>query len=167
MKLPTRIDSFSGSWGVLSNFTPCEVLLADDGVTYPSVEHAYQAAKTLDLGKRLKFVLNGITPGMAKQMGKKLKLRPDWEEVKIGVMRDLLMQKFSPSIPKRKLLSTFQAVLIEGNHWHDNYWGNCSCELCAGTEGENMLGKLLMEVRQHYGHGGTYESFRAAAGGRS
>ena len=157
MKLPAKIDSFSGPWGFLSNFAPCEVLL-DDGVTYPSVEHAYQAAKTLDLGKRLNFVLTGITPSMAKQMGKKLKLRPDWEEVKVGIMRDLLMQKFNPSILRRKLLSTFQAELIEGNWWNDTFWG-----VCNGV-GENWLGKLLMEVRQHYGHGGTYESFKAAAG---
>jgi len=158
MKLPTLIDSFSGPWGFLSNFAPCEVLL--DGIAYPSVEHAYQAAKTLDFEKREKFLFSGITAGMAKRMGKGLKLRPDWEEVKIGIMRDLLMQKFSPSILRRKLLSSFQAVLVEGNHWHDNYWGNCTCELCYGTEGENMLGKLLMEVRRHYGLGNDYGDYK-------
>lgn len=156
MKLPTRIDRFWGEWGFLSNFAPCEVWL--DGVKYPSVEHAYQAAKTLDLEQREKFLLNGITPGMAKRMGKTLKLRPDWDGVKMGIMRDLLMQKFSPSILRRKLLSTFQAELIEGNTWGDTFWG-----VCDGI-GENWLGKLLMEVRQHYGHGGTYESFKATAG---
>ncbi len=158
MNLPTKIDSFSGVWGFLSNFTSCEVML--DGEKYASVEHAYQAAKTVDLKQRWKFQCD-VTPGMAKRMGQALKLRPDWEEVRVDIMRDLLMQKFSPSIPRRKLLSTFQAELIEGNTWNDTFWGVC------GGVGENMLGKLLMEVRQHYGHGGTYESFKATAGGRS
>jgi ribA/ribD-fused uncharacterized protein len=149
-QLPTIIDSFSGPWGFLSNFAPCEVLL--DGVAYPSVEHAYQAAKTLKLEQREKFLLNGVTPAMAKRMGRGVKLRPDWEEVKVGIMRDLLMQKFRPTILRRKLLSTFQAELIEGNRWGDTFWG-----VCNGV-GENWLGKLLMEVRQFYGLGGTYGS---------
>lgn len=164
MNLPTLIESFTGPWAFLSNFGPSEVVLWDDGVAYSSVEHGYQAAKTLNFKQREKFLLNGITPGKAKQMGKTLRLRPDWEEVKVDIMRDLLMQKFNPTILRRKLLTTFQAKLVEGNHWHDNYWGNCLCQLCEGTDGENMLGKLLMEVRKHYGHGGTYASFKAACG---
>ncbi len=150
-QLPTIIDSFSGPWGFLSNFAPCEVLL--DGVAYPSVEHAYQAAKTLKLEQREKFLLNGVTPAMAKKMGRGVKLRPDWEEVKVGIMRDLLMQKFNPTILRRKLLSTFQAELIESNTWHDNFWGDCRCGSCKNTVGLNWLGKLLMEVRRHYGLG--------------
>ena len=156
MQLPTKIDSFSGTWGFLSNFAPCDVWL--DGVKYTSVEIAYQAAKTLILKQREKFLLNGVTPAMAKKMGRGLKLRPDWEEVKVGIMRDLLMQKFNPTILRRKLIATFQAELIEGNFWGDTFWG-----VCRGV-GENWLGKLLMEVRKHYGSGGTYESYRAACG---
>lgn len=151
MKLPTRIDSFSGTWGFLSNFPPCEVWL--DGVKYTSVEIAYQAAKTLDLKQREKFLLNGVTPAMAKKMGRGLKLRPDWEGVKIGIMRDLLMQKFKPTTLRRKLISTFQAELIESNTWHDNFWGDCACFSCSEILGLNWLGKLLMEVRRYYGLG--------------
>jgi ribA/ribD-fused uncharacterized protein len=160
VKLPTRIDSFTGVWAFLSNFHPSEVYL--DGVVYASVEHAYQAAKTLDLKQREKFCFLGVTPARAKKMGRSLKLRPDWEEVKIGIMRELLMQKFSPSIPKRKLLSTFQAELIEGNYWHDTFWGVCmgKCDFPHAPLGENWLGKLLMEVRKHYGFGHTYGDYK-------
>jgi ribA/ribD-fused uncharacterized protein len=163
VKLPTRIDSFSGSWSFLSNFHPAEVYL--DGVKYASIEHAFQASKTLDLKRREKFTYL-IKPAAAKKMGRDLPLRPDWEEVKVGIMRELLMQKFSPSIPKRKLLSTFQAELIEGNWWHDTFWGVCDGSgrhwKCPGHEpyGENMLGKLLMEVRKHYGFGHTYGDYK-------
>jgi ribA/ribD-fused uncharacterized protein len=155
LKLPTKIDSFTGPWAFLSNFSPCEVLL--DGEKYASVEAAYQAAKTLNAAAREKFRFLGVTPARAKRMGRSLKLRPDWEEVKVGIMRDLLMQKFRPSIPKRKLISTFQAELIEGNHWHDTFWGMCMgrCDSPHAPFGENMLGRLLMEVRQFYGLGGV------------
>ncbi len=172
MKLPTKIDSFTGVWAFLSNFHPGEVRLwvTVDGMihtrevpdakveAYGSLECAYQASKTLDAKKREKFTYF-IKPNKAKQMGQELKLRPDWEEVKIGIMRDLLIQKFKPSILRRKLLSTFQAELIEGNYWHDTFWGLCDGSgrhwKCPGHEpyGDNWLGKLLMEVRRHYGLG--------------
>ena len=171
MNLPTRIDSFTGAWGFLSNFAPGEVKLwvTADGMVfarevpdatvevYASVEHAYQAAKTLNAASREKFRFAGVTPARAKRMGRSLKLRPDWEEIKVGIMRDLLMQKFRPSILRRRLLSTFQAELIEGNHWHDVFWGVCmgKCDFPHAPLGDNMLGKLLMEVRQHYGLGGN------------
>jgi len=171
VNLPTRIDSFTGVWGFLSNFAPGEVSLwvtADGEVyahevpdatveVYASVEHAYQAAKTLNAAVREKFRFAGVTPGRAKKMGRSLKLRPDWEEVKIDIMRGLLMQKFRPSILKRKLLSTFQAELIEGNYWHDTFWGVCmgKCDFPHAALGENWLGRLLMEVRQFYGLGIT------------
>jgi ribA/ribD-fused uncharacterized protein len=169
VNLPTRIDSFTGPWAFLSNFAPGEVQLwvTADGMVYAhevpdavievyaSVEHAYQAAKTLNAAVREKFRFAGVTPGRAKKMGRSLKLRPDWEEIKVGLMRDLLMQKFRASILKRKLLSTFQAELIEGNYWHDTFWGVCmgKCDFPHAPLGENWLGRLLMEVRQFYGLG--------------
>lgn len=149
--LPTEIKSFSGQWSFLSNFYLCTVKY--DGANYPSVEHAYQAAKAADPKRRATFQLVGVSPGKAKSLGRKLILRPDWEEVKVGIMRDLLIQKFYPTLLRRKLLSTFTAVLIEGNYWHDQYWGVCNGDCLYGPHepsGENMLGKLLMEVRNHY-----------------
>jgi ribA/ribD-fused uncharacterized protein len=152
VNMPTEIRSFSGDWGFLSNFYPCTVVL--DDVQYPSVEHAYQAAKTLSPKQREKFLYAGVKASDAKRMGASLSLRPDWAEVKIDIMRDLLMQKFYPTILRRKLLCTFSANLVEGNWWHDEFWGVCEGNCKQGpheANGTNWLGVLLMEVRKHYG----------------
>lgn len=145
----TRIASFSGAWSFLSNFYPVVVKL--DGEEYPSVEHAYQAAKFLDPKIREKFRMPGLAPGQAKNFAKHLQLkglvRPDWKQVNLGVMRDLLVQKFTYSILRRKLVATFGAELVEGNYWHDNFFGDCLCDECLSIPGQNYLGRLLMEIR--------------------
>src|SRR4051794_10492805 len=69
-----KIDSFQGEYRFLSNFWPAEVVY--EGVTYPSVEHAYQAAKTLSIEER-KRIASLPTPGEAKKEGQKLIKRPD------------------------------------------------------------------------------------------
>jgi len=166
MEMPTRIGAFKGSWSFLSNFYPATVKLwitatgmvfaADPQKPdwnpvefYPSVEHAYQAAKFLDPRIRARFQWATMSAGQAKAMGYDLRdqVRADWKEVSLEIMRDLNRQKYTPSILKRKLLATFQAELIEGNWWHDNFWGNCLCEDCEDKPGLNHLGKILMEVR--------------------
>lgn len=75
-------------------------------------------------------------------IGKEEQIRPDWEEIKISVMRELIFQKFTnnPQL-KQMLLDTEDALLEEGNTWEDTYWG-----ICNGI-GENNLGKILMEIR--------------------
>jgi ribA/ribD-fused uncharacterized protein len=134
----TPILSFRGT--TFSNFLPCPVEL--DGVTYPSVEHAYQAAKTNDPAQRER-VRGMPTSGKAKQAGRKVTIREDWEESKIEVMRGLLRQKFAPGTEcARLLLETGERELIEVNTWGDRFWG----ESPRGV-GENHLGKLLMERR--------------------
>lgn len=151
--IPTRIDSFKGRWATLSNFSGA--IINFEGKEYPSVEHAFQAAKTLNPKKREPFTFP-IPPGHAKRIGRELELRPDWEEVKLEIMKRLLLQKFGQSLNKRILISTFKAELIEGNWWHDIFWGVCDGSgrhfKCPGHApyGENHLGKLLMEVREHY-----------------
>lgn len=130
---------------VFSNFAPARVSL--DGIEYPTVEHAYQAAKTFD-GHERQWIAMADRPGEAKRRGRKVKMRPDWDAVKVGIMLDLLTQKFSDPERHRQLLDTGDAPLVEGNNWHDNYWGICNCggPRCA-KGGENMLGRLLMEIR--------------------
>ena len=141
-----RIDDFSGNYHVLSNFSPAPVTL--DGVQYPTVEHAYQAAKILEPEGR-EQILAASTPGLARKMGRKLTARPDWPEVRVEVMRDLVRQKFEdhPDL-KNILLATGDAELVEGNTWHDNFWGQCRCSRCAADRGLNWLGRLLMATRQ-------------------
>ena len=132
------IDSFTGPFDFLSNFFALKVVL--DGVEYPTLEHAFQAAKTHAAEERAK-ILNCPTPGSAKRMGKKVKLRPDWENVKLGIMEALVRQKFGDPELKARLLKTRDRVLIEGNHWNDTFWG-----VCRG-KGRNHLGRILMKVR--------------------
>ena len=134
------IDKFSGKNRWLSNFWPAEVEL--DGMTYASVEHAYQAAKTLNMEDRGLF--QGVTASVAKSLGKKLAVRDDWNEIKIAVMTDLNLQKYTkhPELAA-KLIATGDELLVEGNTWGDVFWG-----VCKGI-GDNHLGKILMEIRKN------------------
>lgn len=134
------IGKFSGKNRWLSNFWPAEVEL--DGMLYSSVEHAYQAAKTLNMEDRALF--QGITAGVEKSLGKKLVVRDDWNEVKIAVMTHLNLQKYQnhPELAAN-LIATGDQQLVEGNTWGDVFWG-----VCNGV-GENHLGKILMEIRKN------------------
>jgi len=150
-QLPTLIDRFIEPWSFLSNFYSCTVEY--EGEVYHSVENAYQAAKAADPKRRSTFQLPGVTSGQAKSLGRKLIIRPDWDEVRVDIMRDLLLQKFYPTILRRKLLCTFTANLVEGNNWHDLFFGVCDGTCRKGPhepEGLNHLGRLLMEVREYY-----------------
>jgi hypothetical protein len=142
------IDSFTGDHAFLSNFAPCRVRCADDpdGWTYPSVEHAYQASKTLSAPQR-HAVLAAPNPGAAKRLGRTVDLRGDWDAVKGGVMLGLLRQKFAAEPYRSMLAGTGEARLVEGNRWHDQEWGDCCCHAHAGEPGANMLGVLLERVR--------------------
>lgn len=135
------INSFSGRHRFLSNFWPCKIRYGN--LVYPSVEHAYQAAKTLNRDSKQEIALVR-NPGLVKHMGGRLRLRPDWPEVKLEIMRDLTIIKYSDRELQENLLSTGDKELIEGNYWGDTYWG-----VCRGT-GENHLGIILMEVREIY-----------------
>ena len=141
-----EITSFRGEHRFLSNFWPCEVDL--DGFKYPSVEHAYQAAKTLDNEERQQ-IWEAEKAGQAKRLGRGVTLRPDWEEIKISTMEDLVRQKFGDPTLRKLLAETGEALLIEGNNWHDNFWGSCRCSRCSTSDKErNRLGLILMVVRE-------------------
>lgn len=142
----TEITSFQGCYRFLSNFFPALVRFEERW--YTSVEHAYQAAKTLDEETRL-VVCNLPTPGSAKRVGRHLKLRDGWEEMKLSVMESLVREKFKLHELRNMLVETHPAYLVEGNTWHDNFWGVCLCnETCESSDGLNHLGKILMKVRE-------------------
>lgn len=141
------IDKFFGPYRFLSNFYPAPVEL--DGMTFPTNENAYQAAKTKDLEARKPFQL--VTAPIAKKMGQKLLLHPDWEEIKVEIMRGLVISKFEQhSKLAVRLAATYPQSLVEGNTWHDNFWGACTCPRCAPLEKKNTLGKILEEVRSRF-----------------
>lgn len=137
------IISFAGQHFFLSNFYPIRVQYEDQW--YPSSEHAYVAAKTLDYDLRAK-IAQIPSAGQVKKYGRRLKLREDWEQVKVIEMRKILESKFSSfrsDVPIRSWLDdTAPRQLIEGNTWGDTFWGQCPIGV-----GKNMLGELLMSIR--------------------
>jgi len=135
----TKIKSFVGEVRFLSNFHESRIIF--DGIEFPTVEHAFQAAKTLDFPDRV-TISQLDSPGKAKRIGRQVALRPDWEEIKEQIMLELIILKFvTHRRLKEQLLATGTAELIEGNSWGDTHWG-----VCKGV-GRNELGKILMLVR--------------------
>lgn len=140
------IKFFKDDYGFLSNFAPAEVVF--EMHSYPTVEHAYQAAKTEDQRERIMIVC-AQSPGKAKKIGGSVTLRADWHEVKDEIMLSLLRQKFTPgNVDGQRLVETAGNTIIEGNYWHDNYWGICYCKKCNGELGQNKLGTMLMQIRE-------------------
>ncbi|MDQ5911632.1 MAG: hypothetical protein QG599_3730 [Pseudomonadota bacterium] len=140
------IQSFDKQFAYLSNFFPSPILL--NGQEWPTVEHVFQAAKTLDSSEQEQIRL-AETPGKAKRLGQKVHLRSDWETCKHAVMVEAVRLKFSqyPELLNR-LLSTGEEELVEGNTWHDNVWGDCQCPRCQNIPGRNLLGTILMQIRR-------------------
>ncbi len=133
------ITEFRGRWTRLSNFALCSIWFEQH--IYGSVEHAYQAAKTLDELER-QAIRHVSTPNQAKKAGQRITLRDDWEDIKVSVMRQLLREKFAQEPDRTILASTGDVDLVEGNWWGDTFWGQCPL-----GEGKNWLGSLLMETR--------------------
>lgn len=133
-----QISKFDGEYRWLSNFYLSNIYVS--GMVFPSVENAYQALKEIDRKKRSLY--QGISPGEAKKLGRKAKMRNNWDKIKVQVMEELVRQKFKDIELRNKLISTGDSYLIEGNWWGDTFWGQCN------GVGENNLGKILMKIRK-------------------
>lgn len=139
------INEFRGKYYFLSNFYNAKVEW--EGITYLNNESAFQSAKVLDKEVRLKFA--NLDPSSGKRKGRHVQLRYDWEKVKFNIMYEIVKAKFSQNQDlKEKLLLTGDEHLEEGNTWHDNLYGNCSCKRCENIKGQNKLGKILEKVRE-------------------
>ena len=116
-----------------------------EGMEWHNSEAAYQSAKSLDVNVRRKFALM-TCPVKAKRSGRNIKLRRDWDDVKVQIMTDIVWCKFdqNPNL-QQLLLDTGEAYLSEGNTHGDNFWGACPV---GNPKGKNMLGKVLMVVRK-------------------
>jgi hypothetical protein len=124
----------------MSNFAryPVEI----DGLEWPTSEHYYQAQKTTDFILQ-EEIRQTPRPGDSKRMGMKLPIRPDWDQIKDDVMRKVVKAKFEQHADlKEMLLGTGDAILIEHTE-NDKYWGDG-----GDGSGKNMLGKVLMGVRE-------------------
>ncbi len=137
----TSIRGFFGEYRFLSNFHPCSVKVL--GKVYPSSEHAYMALKTLDLTER-QLIQDAATAVEARRLGQQVRLRPNWEELKLVAMRMAVQAKFKNTpLLKKKLLATGDRLLEETNNWDDTFWGVDM----RRNKGENHLGLILMSIR--------------------
>ena len=135
------IKEFKGKYRFLSNFYMIPV--AYEGIEYPSSEHAFQAAKSLSETER-RYIRKIKKAKEAKSAGRAVKIRPDWESIKIEVMETVVRDKFTRHEDLRTaLLETGDQDLQEGNTWNDSFWGII---LSTGF-GFNNLGKALMKIR--------------------
>lgn len=132
------IANFKGQHAFLSNFHPSAIDF--EGTTFPTAEHAFQAAKSLDPADRQR-IAGLATPGKAKAAGKRVSLRPNWNEIRTEIMKQILRTKFADPALRTALDATGDAPLIEGNTWNDTFWG-----VCRG-KGQNNLGKILEAIR--------------------
>lgn len=151
------IDRFTGRYHFLSNFYPCKI--KHRGIEYTSVEHYYVAQKVKGIQfyqgqyfteTDFKEILSKVKdPSDVKKIGATLKLPHNWDSIKFDIMFYGVDYKFTKDENlKTMLLETGDIDIIEGNYWHDNYWGQCTCNKCKG-KGQNNLGKILMQVREH------------------
>ena len=140
------IKQFQGEYRFLSNFYPSMFTLKE--ISYPTVEHYYQSNKA-DRESDRKLILECKTPGQAKRLGSVVKLISIWDEVKDLVMETGVRAKFLQNTDlKYRLLNTKNYIIVEGNYWHDNYWGTCYCNKCKNNiTAKNKLGRILMDLR--------------------
>lgn len=140
-----EIRGFFGQFRFLSNFYILENGIWFEGLTFPSTEHAYQAAKWAP-NQREQFL--GVTASQSKRLGKlapKLDIRK-WNKNKVELMRSLVYQKFEKNIKLRKMLMAMEGyTLDERNSWGDTFWGTNE-----QGEGENNLGQILMNIRDKF-----------------
>lgn len=137
-----KICGFFGPFRFLSNFYPLESGVCLDELYFPTVEHAYQAAK---YPPEIRTQFLNITAGKSKILGKSAPNfnTKKWNKKKYVVMESLVRQKFNKNHKlKQMLLMTDGCHLEETNNWGDQYWGTD-----INRVGENNLGKILMIVR--------------------
>jgi ribA/ribD-fused uncharacterized protein len=139
---PVNFYSVGDDFGQFSNFAPFPIAL--DGERWPTSEHYFQAAKFDNAEYKLK-IRRANSPMEAARLGRdrKQKIRRDWESVKVGIMRDAVLAKFTQHDELRALLlSTGEAKIVERTE-NDSYWGDG-----GDGSGKNMLGQILMQVRE-------------------
>ncbi|AYV75258.1 MAG: swarming motility protein [Terrestrivirus sp.] len=115
---------------------------------FPTAEHAFHANKCVNVEDVDKFVDPNLTADDAKKVGRQITLREDWEEVKRNVMRSVLLKKYEQNSDLLEiLLKTGSAYLVEHlPEKGDAFWGDDH-----DGSGQNVLGQLLMEVREELG----------------
>jgi len=137
------INNFRGENFFLSNFYL--VNIDCNGLRYPSAEHAFQASKASSGDIKSIFTSSSLTASEAKKLGRRIVLSPNWDKIKLQVMKEILEIKFSIPELETKLINTGSHILQEGNTWGDTFWG------VYKGKGKNHLGKILMKIRTKKG----------------
>ena len=132
-----QITSFTGDYDFLSNTYKSPVEF--NGIEFPNVESCYWAQRPKDDHSRIKFAR--LKPAKAKAKAINTTPRDDWDDVKVNIMSNILLKKFSNENLKKKLISTGDAELINNDSYNDEFYG------VHYGNGENILGKLLMQIR--------------------
>lgn len=162
------IMNFTGDYAWLSNFHRHPVWLPGWSVPFATAEHAYQSCKAVT-GEDAHWVRDAPSPQLAKSRGRQVRAYPGWDRRKKAVMLKVLLAKFTDTDLTAQLLSTGDAVLVEGNTCGDTFWGATPHD---GTSsgwpadfpgwqrsdgiwivGQNWLGRELMMVREVLGDG--------------
>jgi hypothetical protein len=144
---------WKGKWirNWFSNMIELEKPMVKDGISYRTTEHFYQAMKTTDNVER-KRISELETGGKAKRAGRKIErngtLRESWDALKIDYMIEAQDFRFENSESFYLMLMNETPLIVEWNNWHDNYWGDCVCDKCKDIKGGNVLGKILMSIRE-------------------
>jgi ribA/ribD-fused uncharacterized protein len=139
------IIRFDNEYNYLDNFFKCKINY--EGIVYPSCNHAYQAAKVLDVNAK---ILISQIPEHSKlyMVVDRYPEKYNWEDIKLDVMTDIVRSKFNqhPEL-KSNLLETGQAHIEYGNSLDDSYWGISPINSGMGL---NNLGLILMELREEF-----------------
>ena len=152
----SAITRFEGQWVWLSNCARVDIRYG--GIAYKTVEHAYQAQKTM-LAKERVAISQMYLASSARRCGRTVRLRKDWEEVKLEIMTEILELKYGVAEYRELLLATGERELVNTVSDHGRFWGVCDCgrrrpnqswEPVAECEqgGENWLGRLTMALRE-------------------
>jgi ribA/ribD-fused uncharacterized protein len=145
LTLTPPIDRFRGEHEFLSNFYlfTSEEQMTYNGFPVHSAEQAFQLAKATTLEDMI-YVGSAPTPREAKHRGRTIVLRPGWHpDIALSVMWEVLTLKFVNSGLRQQLVATSPRCLIEGNTWHDHFWG---ADITTWS-GSNCLGLMLMDMR--------------------
>lgn len=145
------IDKFRGEHYFLSNFYPATT--PHRGRGFQTSEHAYMAAKTDDQ-TAIAAILATSDPAEAKRIAAAAPPVANWNARKFAVMEEVVAAKFdhNPHLADM-LVATAGYMLIEGNTWHDQTWGSCTCDEHCDVAGGNALGVILMVVRMRLAAG--------------
>ena len=135
-----KVVKFYGYRHPLSNFYKSDFRIGS--FIYPTVEHYFQSQKSISHHEKLEIIM-ADTPKEAKDMGKHVKIKNDWESKRLLYMWKGLGAKFTQNeYLKKYLLDTGDAELIEDSPY-DPFWGRGK-----DRNGKNMMGKMLMELRK-------------------